>query len=85
MSYRELLSNLTTREELSYLIYCDHNKYGLYIPGLKVFEGSEHLIKVFEYCRNVHVLLKCLNYMNIKAHNSSTIYLCMDSGVRIHA
>lgn len=65
VSIDDLLDRLNTREEISYYVLCNENKYSYVIPGLNILEGSEYLIQKYSYCRNLVLVAKCFDRIRI--------------------
>ncbi len=73
-----ILEKLDTREELTYYILCSHNKYSFLLPRLHVLEGSYYYLLREQYCRNVYLVLKCLEYINVKPLAEYSMHLCIE-------
>lgn len=61
MFARDALDAMSTREELAYMLKCvDDDSTGFTLNGLRVLDGSEHLVQALRYCGIVHLILRLL-------------------------
>jgi len=63
---RDLLNKLATRNEVTYYILCEENKYSRILQGLRVAEGSDYLLLKQMYCENLYSLLKLFETLSIR-------------------